>query len=188
MNPPAASHHRPLADASIRLDSIPAEGRELRVVVPEDEREAIAARLDVTSVDRLEVRLRVVKFRGGVRVTGRLEADVVQPSVVSLEPVRQAVAEPIDRIFLPGDEKEFAGPADAEVFVDLEGEDLPDRFDGSEADLSELIVETLALGIDPYPRAEGESIEAAAPAVEADQDESPFAVLKALKDKAPDKP
>ena len=43
----------------------------------------------------------------------------------------------------------------AEVFVDLEGEDLPDHFDGPEADLSEWLIETLALALDPYPRKPG---------------------------------
>ena len=50
-------------------------------------------------------------------------------------------------------------PASAEVFVDLEGDDMPDHFEGHEADLSDLIVETLALAIDPYPRAPDASLE-----------------------------
>lgn len=170
-----------LTDASIRLDSIPAEGRDLEVSVGEEERAAVAAQLAVTEVERLDVRLHADKFRGGIRVSGRIDAAIVQPSVVSLEPVRQAIGEPIDRVFLPGGEKPYAGPAGAEVFVDLEGADLPDHFEGQEADLSDLIVETLALAIDPYPRAPGESV--ADLGIEADEQaaESPFSKLKALK-------
>ncbi|HET8728686.1 MAG TPA: DUF177 domain-containing protein [Alphaproteobacteria bacterium] len=148
-----------LRDATLRVDSTPPEGRELVLDVPADELAELAGRVGVSAVDSLSVRLRAVRFRGGFRVTGRLDAEVTQPSIISLEPVSQHVSEPIDRVFLPGGEKPYAGAANAEVFVDVEGEDLPDHFEGGEADLTELIVETLALGIDPYPRREGERIE-----------------------------
>jgi uncharacterized metal-binding protein YceD (DUF177 family) len=168
-----------IPDASIRLDSMPTAGRDVDITVEREGREAIAAQLEVTAVDRLQVKLHAVRFRGGIRVTGQLKALVVQPSVVSLEPVIEDLLEPIDRIFLPGGEKSYAGQADAEIFVDLEGDDLPDHFEGNEADLSDLIVETLALAIDPYPRLEGESIGLAGD--EDEEDDSPFAGLKVLK-------
>ena len=85
-----------------------------------------------------------------------------------------------NRIFLPGGEKQYAGPADAEIFVDLEGDDLPDHFEGNEADLTGLIVETLSLAIDPYPRAPGESLgELGSDGL--DDEVNPFASLKKLK-------
>jgi hypothetical protein len=167
-------------DASIRLDSMPSSGRDLDLTVSAAERERVAALLDIRSVDALHVRLHAVRFRGGIRVTGRLDASVTQQSVVSLEPVTQTIGEPIDRIFLPGGEKDFAGPANAEIFVDLEGEDVPDHFEGNEADLTDLIVETLALAIDPYPRAPGESIEDLGLAG-SEEDPHPFAALRKLK-------
>jgi uncharacterized metal-binding protein YceD (DUF177 family) len=172
-----------LRDASIRLDSMPADGRDVVIAPSQDERAALAAEVGVTSVEALEVRLHAVKFRGGFRVTGRLSAEVTQPSVLTLEPVRQSITEPIDRIFLPSGEKSYAGPAGAEVFVDVDGEDVPDHFEGSEADLSGLVVETLALNIDLYPRGPSDSLDPALlnpdPPIE-----SPFAVLKAIKDKS----
>ena len=171
-----------LSDAGIRIDSMPAEGRDLELAVADEERAALAEWLGITSVDKLDVRLHAVRFKGGMRVSGRLDAEIVQPSVVSLEPVRQSISEPVDRVFLPGGEKSYAGAAGAEIFVDLEGEDLPDHFEGAEADLSDLIVETLALAIDPYPRAEGEAVaDVGVPDEQAP--ESPFAALKKLKDK-----
>lgn len=167
-----------IADASIRVDSMPTDGRDLALTVDDADRATLAGRLEVTAVNALEVRLHAVRFRGGIRVTGRLTAELVQPSVVTLEPVVQQIAEPIDRIFLPGGEKPFVDTADAEVFVDLEGEDMPDHFEGNEADMTPLIVETLALALDPYPRNEGEAL----PTIgDEDDDESPFAKLKALK-------
>jgi hypothetical protein len=171
-----------LHDATVRLDSMPAMGRDVAVAPDADERAAIAAQLEVTSVDALEVKLHAVRFRGGIRVTGRLTAEVTQPSVVTMEPLTQLISEPIDRIFLPGGEKDYAGPANAEIFVDLEGDDLPDHFEGNEADLSDLIIETLALSVDLYPREAGASLEDTG--FKPDTDESsPFEVLKALKPK-----
>lgn len=181
MTSPVSGLH--LAGASIRLDSMPAAGRDLELAPSAEEREAIAAQLGLASVDSLEVKLHAVKFRGGVRVTGRLAAAVTQPSVVTLDPVQQEISEPIDRIFLPGGEKPYAGPADAEVFVDLEGEDMPDHFQGTEADLSDLVIETLALAIDPYPRAGGEALDL--PPDTGSEEDSPFAALKSLKSKKP---
>lgn len=170
-----------LADALIRIDSMPPDGRDLAVVATEEERAAIAASLAITAVERLEVRLHADRLRGGFRVTGRLEAAIVQPSVISLEPVKQSIAEPIDRVFLPAGEKLHAGPASAEIFVDLDGEEIPDHFEGQEADLSGLIIETLALGIDPYPRGEGESIEELGLETSVEDDSSPFSRLRSLR-------
>jgi len=171
-----------LHDATVRLDSMPVTGRDIAVTPGEEERAAIAGQLGVTSVTSLDVKLHAVHLRGGFRVSGRLTAEVIQPSVVTMEPIAQQIAEPVDRIFLPGGEKDFAGPANAEIFVDLEGDDLPDHFEGNEADLSDLIVETLALAVDLYPREPGASIEDTG--FKPDPDESsPFDVLKALKPK-----
>ncbi|MBN9359977.1 MULTISPECIES: DUF177 domain-containing protein [unclassified Devosia] len=169
-----------IADASIRLDSMPAAGRDLVLVVDAADRLAIADRLGITAVEKLEVKLHAVRFRGGMRVTGRLVATTVQPSVVSLEPVTQEIVEPIERVFLPGGEKAYAGPADAEIFVDLDGEDVPDHFEGNEADLSALIIETLSLALDPYPRQPGETVGALRDDGDTESD-LPFAGLKILK-------
>jgi hypothetical protein len=170
-----------IADAGIRLDSMPTTGRDLVLDVGAADRLHVADQLGITAVERLQVNLHAVRFKGGIRVTGRLVATAVQPSVVSLEPVTQEISEPIDRIFLPGGEKQYAGPADAEIFVDLEGEDVPDHFEGNEADLSDLIVETLALALDPYPRLPGESIGELGDEGDTESD-LPFAGLKVLKD------
>lgn len=171
-----------LTDASIRLDSMPTAGRDLELSPGAEERAAIAAQLGLVSVDSLAVRLHAVRFRGGIRVSGRLTGSVTQNSVVTLEPLQQQVSEPIDRVFLPGGEKAYAGPANAEIFVDLEGEDVPDHFEGNEADLSDLIIETLALAVDLYPREPGASLDDLGLKADVDRT-SPFDALKALKPK-----
>lgn len=174
-----------ISGASIRVDSMPPHGRDLQLELSAEDRDTLARHLDIVSVERAAVKLHAMRFRGGFRVTGRLTADVTQQSVVSLEPVPQHISEPVDRVFLPGGEKTFAGPANAEIFVDLEGEDLPDHFEGNEADLSDLVLEVLALALDPYPRAPGEEANLPQGDAEAEK-EHPFAALGKLK-QTPDK-
>lgn len=171
-----------LADAAFRSDHMPTEGRAVHAVASDDERTEIASFLEVSELPKLEADLTALPFRGGIRVTGRLRAEVVQPCVVTFVPVHQAIEEPIDRIFLPGREKP-AAPTQVEVFVDLEDDDAPDYFEGPEVDLSDLVLETLALAIDPYPRAPGANLDAVLPKDETGED-SPFAGLKSLKNPA----
>jgi uncharacterized metal-binding protein YceD (DUF177 family) len=166
-------------DAAVRVDHLPPEGRELQFAADAEQREALAERLNVSSVERLDVSLKVTKFRGGLRVLGHLDATVVQPCVVTFVPVTQEISEPLDRIFLPAAGRAAAHSGD-EIFVDVEEEDEPDYFEGPEADLSELIVETLALAIDPYPRAPGAELPAEAEDADGET-ENPFAALKALR-------
>nr|WP_246472968.1 DUF177 domain-containing protein [Pelagibacterium limicola] len=120
------------------------------------------------------------RFRGGIRAQGEVWGDVVQPCVVTGEPVHQAIRETVDRVYLPNRDETVEHGAGAEVFVNLEDDDFPDYFDGEEIDLADLITEVFALVIDLYPRLPGVSL----PAEKAGDDPaelSPFAALKALK-------
>jgi uncharacterized metal-binding protein YceD (DUF177 family) len=172
----------PVLDASIRMENLPAVGREIVVSATDEQKAAIAEQLKITAVEKLDAKLEAKRFRGGIQVLGRLEAVIEQPCVVSFEPVKQVIDEPIDRVFLPSHDKAHAAPAGAEIFVDVAGDDEPDRFDGPEVDLSDLIIETLALAVDPYPRAPGASIDAVLKDDDDDDGEvSPFSRLKALK-------
>lgn len=180
-----SKHHRadPFLDAMIRFDNLPAEGRKLHVTASEEQRDVLAGELGITTLEKLEADLSATPFRGGVRIEGDVRARTVQPCVVTFEPVVQEIIEPVDRILLPGAEKAYSGPAGAEVFVDLERDDLPDYVDGPELDLTSIITETVALALDPYPRAPGASIDAIEVAHDAPEP-SPFAALQRLKNES----
>jgi uncharacterized metal-binding protein YceD (DUF177 family) len=168
----------PLFEATLRIDNLPPEGRTLNVALSEDERTALAELLEISAVERLEASLDVTRFRGGIRALGRLHATIVQPCVVSFDPVTQQIDEPVDRVFLPEGQAKSGG---TEILVDLEGEDDPDPLHGPEVDFSPLLTEVLALAIDPYPRAAGASLDELGLGSEG-PDASPFAALKTLKD------
>nr|WP_295885443.1 DUF177 domain-containing protein [uncultured Devosia sp.] len=173
------SAQAPLFDAIVRIDRLPASGRDLTVSLDEPTRAALAESLNVSAIDKFEATLTVAPLRGGIRALGRLIADIVQPSVVTFEPVEQHIDEPVDRVFLPEAQAHKPTPG-SEVFIDLEDDDFPDHIDGPEVDLSALLIETLALAIDPYPRAPGESLDSLGIDVGGGP-MSPFAALEKLK-------
>lgn len=169
----------PIFDAVVRIDKLPAGGRSIKVDADPATCVAIAARMNVTSVEHFKAELTVAPLRGGLRALGKISARIVQPSVVSFEPVSQDIAETVDRVFLPAGPEEQHAPG-SEVFVDLEDDDFPDHIDGAEVDLSELLLETLALAIDAYPRQQGESLESLGVST-GDGESGPFAALSRLK-------
>lgn len=128
---------------------------------------ALARRLDLPGVHGLSAVLRVEPWRaGGLKVRGQLVADIEQLCSITLEPFRGIETRAVERYFLP-----------PQVLRETSGEDADvDTLEEGRADLGELVAETLALELDPYPRKPGavfaahiESAPAAAP--------SPFAVL-----------
>ena len=176
----------PIFDAVVRIDKLPAGGRSIVVDADESERTAIAEAMNILSVERFTASLTVTPLRGGLRALGHLEADATQASVVSFEPVAETISEDIDRVFLPAPREKQAPAAGAEIYVDLENDDFLDHIDGPEVDLSALLLETLALALDPYPRLPDETLESLGVST-GDEEEGPFAKLARLKDEGGDK-
>lgn len=171
----------PVLDATIRVDKLPATGRRLSVVATPEQCALIAERLGIFAVERFSATLTATSFRGGIRIEGPMQANVVQACVVTQEPVSQLIDETVDRIFLPGKKREEPAAPGSEVFVDLEGEDAPDYYDGTELDLTDLLMEVLSLALDPYPRKPGASIDEWLKPEDRPESISPFSKLKALK-------
>jgi uncharacterized metal-binding protein YceD (DUF177 family) len=170
---------QPLFEATVRIDRLPAGGRDLKVSLDEETRKRVAEVMKITAVDSFKAELTIAPMRGGLRALGRLTAEIVQPSIVSYEPVGQAIDEVVDRIFLPQSQATKPTPG-SEVFIDLEDDEFPDHIDGPEVDLSALLLETLALAIDPYPRRPGESLESLGIDL-GNSASGPFAALEKLK-------
>lgn len=172
----------------VEPDSLPGEGRYVRLAPSEVERMAIAKRLGLLGLPSFEgkVHLRPTKGGGrGVKVTGILSAKVVQACVVSLEPVEGEVAEEFEAEFGPVEEA-------VNVELTLEDEDPVEPFEDRGIDIGELAVQHLSLSLDPYPRAEGVAVDdllkgdggkKAAEVVTLNAPSGPFAELAKLKRK-----
>ena len=143
----------------------------------------LAESLGVPAVRKLRVRGTIERTGPGtVVLTGEVGATVEQTCVVTLEPVTSRIDEPFRRNF------EADLPTVEDDYQLRENEDVDiDRL-GPEINLTEIVVETLALALPPYPRADGADFaptQFAAPGVEPMTDEAarPFAALSALKEK-----
>ncbi len=109
---------------------------------------ALAKRFEIDAVDSLRATVIVTPGPGQdeCRVTGQLEAAVVQECVVTFEPVRSRIDAAIERLFGPP-----KGPV-REIELDPLHEE-PEPLEGGRLDLGEIVAEELALALHPYPRA-----------------------------------
>lgn len=136
----------------VDIVQLPSKGRVYELTADADERAAVAARLELLELPRLQATITIVPAAGGIiTIAGALEADVVQQCVVSLAPVQSTIAEEFQLAFTRTPEEE----ADEEELEISPHDDPPDILRGDEIDLAELVVEQLALFLDPYPRAPG---------------------------------
>ena len=157
------------------------EGRR-HVTAEPDERQALCARFNLVGLDRLEADVDFVRRGRVVVVAGRLEADLTQTCVVTLEPLAAHLEEPFIIRFDPDLVPEEADFAEALADDPLDGDDIQPLV-GDVIDLGEVVSECLGLALDPYPRKDGSALDpryVIEPAGDSSES-SPFAVLKKLK-------
>ena len=129
----------------LQVDRVPALGCHERIAADEKECAALAKRLDLPKIHSLGGMLKAVPWRGGgLKITGTLNARVDQVSVISLEIFTSDLEFAIERYFL----SPRAGHPAAEEDVDI--------IENGSVDLGEILAETMALELDPYPRGTGE--------------------------------
>lgn len=172
----------------IETAQIPAEGLQVDLVASADDCRGLARRFHILAVLRLEAQVQVRPDPVLVEtyaVTGRIEAEVEQACVVSLEPVRQRISESFVRSFAPA--SGLAAPGrdeddDEAEWLDPAAADPPDALEDGRIDLGAVVAEELALALDPYPRKPGADLP---PEYHPEPDQSakvsPFAALAGLK-------
>jgi uncharacterized metal-binding protein YceD (DUF177 family) len=160
----------------LRLDQI-RDGERLDLVADEGERSAVAKRLGLPSIERLEAHVCLERTGEIVRAKGRLVAALDQSCVVTGDPVAAHVDEPFALLFTPEPQ---AGGADEEIEL---GEADCDTvfYDGAVIDLGSAIADTLALSLDPYPRSAGAEAALKEAGVLTEEQASPFAALAKLR-------
>lgn len=169
---------------------LPKRGLPVLIEADSAQRAALALAHGLEAVEKFTASLLVEDWkRGGIRVSGRVEANIVQACVVTLEPVPAVIDEAVEALFVPEGSKldRFDRIEGGELTIDAEGPDGPEPFSGDTIDVGALAEEFFELAIDPYPRSPGAAAAAAgmqdAPA---DADESPFAKLAAIRAKSRD--
>jgi uncharacterized metal-binding protein YceD (DUF177 family) len=167
-------HGRPWS-ILVAVDDIPDAGLHRVIDAPAEARMRLAGLAGLRDLALLRAEFDLTRRGAGVHVSGRVQAQVGQTCVVSLEPVENAVDETVDVLFTPGT---AAGGDELGAEPGIDGRDPPEPLVDGIIDLGALATEFLLLGVDPYPRKAG--VEFAAPEVE-DAGERPFAALEALK-------
>ena len=142
-------------------------------------RAAIAKELALEGLPALQGRITARPWLDGAEISGRFNAVVEQICGVTLDPFETQIdGDFVVRAVPAGSPNAPADSEGGEVEMDLEAPDPPDVLSSDDIDLAGYLVEHLALEIDPFPRKPGAEFD-----YEPDvQEESPFAVLKRLKD------
>lgn len=138
------------------------------------QRAALAAWLGISAIEALAFTGQIAPAgRTDWLLTGRLNARVVQPCVVTLAPVRTTLDDEVRRRFTPH-------------AIDPEGDEVEMPEDdtleplGSHIDLGAVMIEALELALPLYPRAEGAALDAPAEDEPAEDTRKPFAGLADL--------
>ncbi|RWB53489.1 DUF177 domain-containing protein [Mesorhizobium sp.] len=159
-------HAKPESPVSFvaNVARLPQKGLPVLIEADERQRAALAAEYDLLSVERYRAELLVASWkRNGVNVSGRVEADITQACIVTLDPVAAHIDEPVEALFLPEQSKlgreGFEGGG--EIVLDADGPDSPETFSGDTIDVGALAEQFFGLAIDPYPRKPGASLDTA---------------------------
>jgi uncharacterized metal-binding protein YceD (DUF177 family) len=160
------------------IEDIESKGGSVKLAADAEERQRLADRFGLVSLDRLVAHLEVTRGASGIpiRVRGRLQASVVQSCVVSLEPVASEIDEPVEAEY---------GPAPAEgpeEVIQLDQPDPPEPLEGDSLELGELVAQHLSVALDPYPRKRGAEPPEWAKTADTASD-NPFSVLASLRKK-----
>jgi len=163
---------------TFRLDELGSAPRAVSVSADDGERAALAARFGLIDIERLDAQAELSRDGDVVTATGKLEAVLTQACVASGEPVPARIAEEFTLRFVP------AGAEPSGEEVELEESELDEiDYEGSAIDLGEAVAQTMALALDPFPRAAGADEKLREAGVLGEEDAGPFAALKALKEK-----
>ena len=153
---------------------LPAAEQALTATAPECA--ALAERFCLPQISSLTAKVQLLADGDGVRVTGRLQAAIVQSCAISGEDVPVRIDEPVALHFV----RSFELPApDAEI--ELTAEELDQiEMDGTRFDLGEAVAQTLALAIDPYLEGPGADQARRQAGIATPEQTGPFAALKGL--------
>lgn len=168
----------------VPIATIPRNGYQTTVTLSDHEKEAICTFYNLIDIVSFEAAITLTKRTTTKFVLeGHLKATVHQACVVSLQPVKTVIDEDINLVLLPEAEMENLleqRDDDGSLILSIE-EDIPDTYSGENIQLGALVLEHLALGLNPYPQAEGAEISEWSDDGEFRQ--NPFAELAALKGK-----
>jgi uncharacterized metal-binding protein YceD (DUF177 family) len=164
-NAPTPEFSRP-----IEVARVPNLGSHEKISADARECQALARRFKVPMIYNVTAQIKIKPWRGGgFKVSGEAHIELDQVSVISLQNFKSSQTIAVERYYLnlpphAEDDSEF----DLEPIV------------SGVIDIGEVVAETIALDLEPYPRMPGETFSSGAePELpEAEKKPNPFSVLK----------
>ena len=160
----------------IAIDSIRG-GHRIELLADAEERESIAKRLGLVSLQCLKAHATLEREGSQVRAEGRILAALEQSCIATGDPVAEHIDEPFGLLFVP-EPAHFA--PDQEIELGAHDCDVV-FYDGGAIDLGTAIADTLALAMNPYPRSAGADAALKEAGVLSESGAGPFAALAKLK-------
>ncbi len=162
----------------VAVDQIGAGGHKTGIAADDGECAALAKRFGWTRIESLTANANLLARSGGVDALGTLNAVIERACVASGDPVHETVEEAFAIHFV-------TAPVEAsdsgEIELDEDDLDIVE-FDGAAVDIGEAVAQTLALGVDLFPRspAAEAQLRAAGVLAEGEVGSAAFAGLKGL--------
>ena len=141
----------------INIDEVPRRGISINRVAEKKTCLNIARRLAVNAVKRFSIDIRVrhsEKADSTAIVEGSVNATVMQRCSVTLDPIISNLSIPVALNFTEGKNTKWSTED-----MDLKGSDLPEPMHRGRFDVGEILVQILAVEINPFPRKPGASLQ-----------------------------
>ncbi len=175
------------------LDIIKKPGTEIIIEATLDECERLAKRFSIPKINHIKATCFLKKLTqkdvGDYHLKVKMQADIIQQCVMTLNDLSELIVENFSIIFLINEETE--GQKEKDKIIDFEYEDMDiEIIGGSEVDLGKYIAEYLSLSMNSYPRQNDVTGQELGIRILNESDEkeikdkkNPFDILKSLKHK-----
>ena len=171
----------------INVAQLPSSGITINKSTKKDVCSKIASRLAVQALESFIINISVCRGNEPTltaNVTGEIQAKIIQACSVTLEPISSTLCIPVRLTFAEQNHDTPASLTD----IDSEEEAWPELMCGGKFDLGDVLIQLLAVEINPFPRKpeasleESQKINGYAAEKERDIRDHPFYKLTKLKD------
>lgn len=178
------------------VDDLESGSETITIEASDEECQDMARRLGVNQITEAKANVTLAREQGGriIHVTGNFEVHVTQECVVSGDPVKTIINEPLEGWFADKEttvsfaaakREKDAAQSHGEIEMVDESED-PEPIIESVIDLGELVTQHISLAIPPYPHKDGIEYEYGDDQMQIDENsplrKNPFEALKDWKE------
>ncbi len=181
----------------IASEKINIKPQTIKISPPKEVINALCKRLNLYDIGRLEANIKLQRNNVSkvIHINGKIEAEVTQKCVITVDPVVEKVrtefdawfSEPNRAVSFSKAKRERLSPSEQKELPILEEKEDPEEVVDGKIDLGELVVQYLSLALNPYPKKEGACFDAVEKSFEGEEGEgiydNPFAALKNWKHK-----